>query len=124
MSYEPRPGSLAERAIDLLSENPAGMSASALAKALDVPQEQLPSRLGPALYHQVITKVKDGHYAKYRLTENNGTPDSDFQCAVWDDGTIYMEGLAINESGGVALTVHQSRVLARIISGQVFSEEA
>ena len=103
MSYEPRPGSLAERAIAILSENPAGLRARDLADALDVRQEQLTTRLAPPLYHGVITKIKDGQSAKYRLSEYDDAPDADFNCAVWDDGTIYMEGVSINENGMVVL---------------------
>ncbi len=89
MTYTPKPGSGAARALEMLREK-GPMYADALAAAAGMKRTSLEGNLQPAIRAGAITRERVGVRARYSLPAPAAAPEPElqFSCCLWGDGDL------------------------------------
>lgn len=89
MTYTPKPGSGASRALEVLREK-GPMYADALAAAAGMKRTSLEGNLQPAIRAGAITRERVGVRARYSLPAPAAAPEPElqFSCCLWGDGDL------------------------------------
>jgi len=129
ITYGPRIGSLAHRALAWLQQQPTGteVGSMALAAALDVRADELPRRLRHALCAGVLTCRRDGRRSLWSLPQpstaqaQRSAHSGRITLARRHKGALE---LRIANQALLVTTPRETRYLARFVTGMDYAKEA